>query len=67
MPSKPLTNVDVRYLINATRQQVLEEFSHLPVGATESVARVQEMADEIVRLRAKVQWLEGWREVDGER
>ena len=67
MPSKPLTNVDVRYLINATRQQVLEEFSHLPIGATEPVARVQEMADEIIRLRAKVQWLEGWREVGGER
>ena len=63
MPSKPLTNVDVRYLINATRQHVLEEFSHFPVGATEPVARVQEMADEIVRLRAKVQWLEGWQEV----
>ena len=63
MNSAPLTNIDVRYMIEATRRQVLEEFSHLPIGATEPVARVQEMADEIVRLRAKVQWLEGWREV----
>jgi len=41
-------------MIEATRQQVIKEFSHLPIGASEPVARVQDMADEIVRLRAAV-------------
>lgn len=66
MTSKPLTNVDVRYLIEATRQQVMKEFTHFPIGAPHPEARVEEMADEIVRLRAKVQWLEAWQEAERE-
>ena len=62
MKTSPLTNVDVRYMIGAMRQQVFDEFSHLPIGATEPVLRVTEVLDEIVRLRAKVQWLEGSKE-----
>ena len=61
MSSAPLTNVDVRYMINEMRQQVFDEFSHLPIGATEPALRVTDVLDEIVRLRAKVQWLEGYK------
>ena len=61
MSSVPLTNVDVRYMIGAMRQQVFDEFSHLPIGATEPALRVTDVLDEIVRLRAKVQWLEGYK------
>lgn len=63
MSKFPLTNIDVRYMINKMRQQVLEEFSHLPIGATEPTLRVPDVLDEIVRLRAKVQWLEGLRDI----
>lgn len=63
MNISPLTNVDVRYMIGAMRQQVFDEFSHLPIGATEPTLRVPEVLDEIVRLRAKVQWLEGLRDI----
>jgi len=60
--TSPLTNVDVRYMIGAMRQQVFDEFSHLPIGGTEPMLRVNDVLDEIVRLRAKVQWLEGFKE-----
>ena len=50
-------------MIGTMRQQVFDEFSHLPIGATEPALRVTDVLDEIVRLRAKVQWLEGLRDI----
>lgn len=62
MTSKPLTNVTARYVMEQSREQVFREFSHLSIGKDTPTLMVPEVLDEIVRLRAKVQWLEEFAE-----